>query len=770
MRNAPSLDLAIPQSISTMAHLFALISVASIVAVSAQTPNSTAPNATTPPTILYDTPPSFALPTVDMLASPLAMFDKSTAQSWLAPPRNLHPSITADMPIPTNRWWGNLISTGKDAKEVLRVWTNPYAVAMLPTGIQVSYPASTRAFGGSSGNGAASRYYLHAAQNDVTLSAVELVSQAAESTSPSNFQVTAWDDLGVTVRKDVGGAAASMTTSLTSGMAFATATYVSLKPRLFTEHAIRSVNGQVLKEGQSVSASKFIVALGNGQTWVVYTSTEVTFTAHLTTQLVSPTTFSGTLQVALAPTAGDVAVYDMYRDCAVKGGSVLPDTTSYTFQWATTGKCANGLLHFGLSHHADTIDRTSTRHVNMTHLQSTTRGAMIPFVSTSGSWKLVEPKLVSAGFYPRQRPTAARVKATDMLRHLTADINAPWSLPLDGSYYFNGKAAQKYASLCLMASDAAVVGSSTSSLLDTCRAKMDKLLAPLASNGWTYKLVYDSVYKGIVSSQGFAQKDLNADFGNTMYNDHHYHFGYWIATVAIANVVHPTMPSLPKLNQLAALLVRDVANDNAKDTAFPTFRMFDWFRGHSYSHGVTALADGKDQESTSEDVNFHYGLLLFGQAIKNPNLERLGRLMLSVNARSVQTYFLMDSANRIHPPSIRANKVTGIFFDNKVDYATWFSAERHCIHGIQMIPVSPATEFVRTARFVQEEWTDILAHTAIVKQNTGTNPWLSLLYANYAAINPDVAMDKLQTIAMDDGLTRSWALYMAASRYTDSNA
>ncbi|CAK4654364.1 hypothetical protein AeNC1_016452 [Aphanomyces euteiches] len=82
-----------------------------------------------------------------------------------------------------------------------------------------------------------------------------------------------------------------------------------------------------------------------------------------------------------------------------------------------------------------------------------------------------------------------------------------------------------------------------------------------------------------------------------------------------------------------------------------------------------------------------------------------------------------------------------------------------------MIPVSPATEFVRTTKFVKEEWTEVLASTSAVAQNDLTNTWLSLLYANYAAVDPNTAMTKLQTVALDDGLTRSWALYMAASRY-----
>ncbi|KAG9409914.1 hypothetical protein AC1031_020225 [Aphanomyces cochlioides] len=691
---------------------------------------------------------------------PTTLFSATTQQQSLAPPRNLDSSVV-NLPIPTNRWWSNLISTGKDAKEVLRVWTNPYAIAPLPTGLQISYPAATRAFGGSSGNGNGNKYYLHASLNDLTISAAE--SERANATS---FRVMKWDDLGVNIRKDAVAGKGSIEAYLVSGMAFVTAKYTQLSPILSTEHAISSVNDQKLSEGQTVSGTKFTIALNNAQTWVVYTSTSVTFIFH-NSQLIATAPFSGTVQVAMAKVAADVAVYDKYKDCTVQGGKVTTATTDYTFAWTTQGACSNGLLHFALTHHSDSIDgATATAVQGLSTLDSTTRGRMLPFATktTPPVWKLLEPTLANPGFYPRQKPTADRVSKTNLLKNLKNDIGAAWSLPLDGSYYFNGKAAQKYASLCLMASDASVVGNDKS-LLAQCRVKLETILAPFVANSWKYPLVYDTVYKGVVSSQGFAVNDLNADFGNTVYNDHHYHYGYWIVTAAIANLVHPTMKNLDLLNRRIQILIRDVANDNAADAKFPVFRMFDWYRGHSYSHGITALADGKDQESTSEETNFHYGALLFGQVTKQPALERLGRLMLTVNARAINTYFLMDSANRVHPKEILPNKVPGIFFDNKADYATWFSPEKWCIHGIQMIPVSPATEFVRTTKFVKEEWTEVLSKTSIVAQSTMTNAWLSLLYANYAAVDPNTAMDKLQTVALDDGLTRSWALYMAASRY-----
>jgi endo-1,3(4)-beta-glucanase len=110
---------------------------------------------------------------------------------------------------------------------------------------------------------------------------------------------------------------------------------------------------------------------------------------------------------------------------------------------------------------------------------------------------------------------------------------------------------------------------------------------------------------------------------------------------------------------------------------------------------VSPFADGKDQEGTSEEINFHYGLMLWGNVSGNANLEQLGKLMLNVNSRAINYYFLMSDDNTVHPKELLPNKVTGIFFDNKVDYAIWFGPNLEYIHGIQMIPVSPIQKLYR---------------------------------------------------------------------------
>ena len=42
--------------------------------------------------------------------------------------------------------------------------------------------------------------------------------------------------------------------------------------------------------------------------------------------------------------------------------------------------------------------------------------------------------------------------------------------------------------------------------------------------------------------------------------------------------------------------------------------------------------------------------------------------------------------------------------------------------------------------------------------------WKSVLYTSYATIDPAGAFEILQSAPLDDGLTRSWALYWAATR------
>jgi endo-1,3(4)-beta-glucanase len=125
-------------------------------------------------------------------------------------------------------------------------------------------------------------------------------------------------------------------------------------------------------------------------------------------------------------------------------------------------------------------------------------------------------------------------------------------------------------------------------------------------------------------------------------------------------------------------LVRDVANPSQADKYFPVSRAFDWFHGHSWAKGkshwkvfrycLTADAaaglfqsgDGKDEESSSEDVMWAYSMRQWGREIGEAAMEARGNMMLAVLRRSLNEYMLLSKGCPNHPERFVMNKVTGI--------------------------------------------------------------------------------------------------------------
>ncbi|KAL0589357.1 hypothetical protein ABG067_002576 [Albugo candida] len=702
----------------------------------------------------------------------------------LCPPKHVGGTAkTLSRAIPTNRWWANLITCSDVPPPV---WPNPYAVridtsassfATNSTGISLTYPFRSRAYSDSYSNPGAVRFFLHSAEKELQFSAVEFDNQ----TIPPYFEVVDWSDAGATVQlRSDASPNGLMESDIVSGMAYFTVSYLLATPRLTLSTSIHKINEKRASPGSVWTDTRFYVETVNGYKWILYSicasSGAIDSSCVLTlaigsngNTLIAKDKYNGQLRVAVVNEGAPVAVYDHYEDCIVTGGDVdVTSDSAYTFTWSTSGTCTNGLLQFAHPHQVGSIDTSASAQVTALlsmKLMSTTHGPMSAYVTRGRTkiWSLFEPSSIPITFYSKSRPSASAASAQSLYSRLVADISATWTIPIDGSYYSNGKLAQKYASLCLMANDPNVVGTDITPLR-RCLMKLVNVITPMIANTWKYPIAYDTIYGGLISSQGIVLNNIDVDYGTTVYNDHHYHYGYWIYTAAVINYLYPTYNRLPELNRMIKLLIRDVATPNAADPYFPKYRNFDWFRGHSFSHGVTPLMDGKDQESTSEEINFAYAMYLYGGSIGDLRMEAVGKLLIKVNARALQSYFLMDSDNQVQPAQFIGNKVSGIFFENKLDYATWFSGEKYCIHGIQMIPITPITDYVRTTNFIREEWNSILSKLPIVTTPELTNPWLSLLYANYARVDKVTALKVLQNVALDDGLSRSWAIYMAAGQ------
>ncbi len=94
-----------------------------------------------------------------------------------------------------------------------------------------------------------------------------------------------------------------------------------------------------------------------------------------------------------------------------------------------------------------------------------------------------------------------------------------------------------------------------------------------------------------MSSATYVTGNSGEDFGNTYYNDHHFHYGYFVYAAAVIGHLDPSWVA-PNKDYVNAL-VRDYANPSAQDAYFPVSRGFDWYHGHSWAHGLFETFDGK---------------------------------------------------------------------------------------------------------------------------------------------------------------------------------
>jgi endo-1,3(4)-beta-glucanase len=248
---------------------------------------------------------------------------------------------------------------------------------------------------------------------------------------------------------------------------------------------------------------------------------------------------------------------------------------------------------------------------------------------------------------PAAQQFIRRVAPMELQQNIGAETN------LD-SIYFSGKALNKFAMLVYTLNNLANGTDLAAPALDALKSSF----ARFVNNEQVWPLVYDSVWKGVVSSSSYVTKDPGVDFGNTYYNDHHFHYGYFILTAAIIGSLDPSW--IAGNQDWVNMLVRDAGNSVANDGFFPFSRGFDWFHGHSWAKGLFESSDGKDEESTSEDAMFAYALKMWGNTIGDRSLEARGNLMLGIIRRSLNNYFLIQSNNANQLPQFIDNKVTGI--------------------------------------------------------------------------------------------------------------
>lgn len=649
-------------------------------------------------------------------------------------PKSIDPAHRSGHPIQTNKFYSNLYLGNQRQPNYLL----PYTVAFNGKGLDIGHTDAGQLCYGPDPV-ASTAQYCFAPVGIVSLAVGALEATTMHLKNPEHF--------GVDVNLACPTGCLKM--PLVTGLAYVSADYSSLTPTLNSAVGFRKIT-----EVSHPRCQKWQLVLENGVVWFAYWFGAYMQWQHLDAhRLRAPGTMTGILQVAKSCNNAMEAILDASAGTIIQGisigGSIHGDSGQYTYSFDYYGQGVP--LVYALPHHVSSFDRRTRDCMEEASLDSQVNGPMT--LVCAKSWTMHEslPYGAHLALIPPVRPQDQPFVHNALDQDCQQDFDAGCRAD---SMYFGGKAMAKLAQVALL----------TSHLNHPAAAQLmsifERNLMIYVDNEQQFPLVYDRTWGGLVSSQGFV-KDPMADFGNTWYNDKMFHFGYHVFAAAVYLTLAPGSPHISKVCAFAEILLQDYMSPVA-DTHFPAFRSFDWFVGHSWAKGLFESTDGKDEESSSEDAFATFAAHLYAQAAGHHKLASLTRLMLAVQKRSMNLYMLFENNNTVMPRKIIGNKVSGIRFQNKVDYATYFGLNREFIHGIHMIPLSPVSSFLRSRQFVKEEWAE---RVRAVSQCKGG--WRGILWANYALADAEAAWSfftsNFDRTHLDDGASHAWYLAFVSS-------
>ncbi|RHY35756.1 hypothetical protein DYB30_004439 [Aphanomyces astaci] len=621
-------------------------------------------------------------------------------------------------------------------------------------------------------------------------------------------EVVAFDPLTVHLQYRNESNGTTFTVLLARGSPYVSINYTLNAPMITTTYfnILWCNNASISKTPTTVAGSTFTVVTQiehqKTQEWLIFFPTNVTVSINSTSFAVQDETFSGIVRAAIVPrnSPDGTAAHLRQHASIVPVASAVSLSSNVTtgimeFTWKTVATttdsiAAASLLMLAHPHHVDSLVPSATRNRSSTTTVMHSSSSGDPFASSTpsillgpfghrtikgnmsfvlgNSWLLADT-FQEVGFNSRH-PIAADAIAP-LLVALKNDSNfTPQAL----DPYFFGKEIARQARLVLIADE---LNQGTTKLLDQLE---DWLLPWFVGKNFDF-FVYDTVWGGVCSVKGLRGVFWMTDFGNGWYNDHHFHYGYFIYAAAVVAKYRPDFV----LRHRAALMsiVRDIANNSPHEYVsnmfdmcvscspyFPLARHMSWFDGHSFASGVYVLDGGKSQESVSEAINAYYGVYLLGQALSMPAVEHMGRHLMTLEMRAATTYWqttVLILHDAIYGSVYAQNQMTGQIGSTKVTYATWFGPEVEHMHLINLMPFTPVTELFVSAAFVTREY-PILAKALHRPAAPMDEIWKGYTYLDHAIVDAKAAWAEVATLkSFDDGNSRANSLYWIATRPTN---
>jgi endo-1,3(4)-beta-glucanase len=239
------------------------------------------------------------------------------------------------------------------------------------------------------------------------------------------------------------------------------------------------------------------------------------------------------------------------------------------------------------------------------------------------------------------------------------------------------------------------------------------------------------------------------EFGNEKGNDHHFHYGYYIRAAAVAGNYSPE--KVASYSGVINEMIADISEESIESSRYPRLRAYSVYEGHSWADGVAGFADGNNQESTSESLNAWYAVWMWGEATGNQSIAQRGEWLFSQELTGTQAYWFGIN----NPfPSGYSYPIASLVWGGKRDFSTWFSPQPMHVYGIQMLPITPASKYLK-------DNSNGLAIEANLRLSGSpvTHEWGDLYTAYLSYFNPVESANMLGMVKSDAGLKLKSLLY-----------
>lgn len=574
---------------------------------------------------------------------------------------NARTFVTSNAPpggVPTNDWWSSLLWKRNDCAGSDNLGAHPLSLKATTTGLSVDYPTVPTITGSATSVG--EYHFQHS--TDFTIGVAGLSATA---------MVDGWSDWTVTPSWTSG--ARNLKTTIGHGLPFIYGQAAGGNAQLTFPAAPTVWTNNGASIGFTFNGHDYAAWAPTGATWTVSGST-----------ISSTLAGRGYFSVAVLPTSGGadrVTVMNAFAPYAysfITGTNVTwsfnESTSRLTTTYAFTTQAREGTQTGTVAALYPHLWKYLASGTPLANTYISPRGAMkvltgITSFQTSMVYRGVLPELPAVGMTGGDLTT------------LNNELNAAAAGDPLGSFgndtYWTGKGLGRAARLAEIAD---LVGNN---------AVRDKMLLAIktrltdwftATPGKTQRVFgYNSSWGTLI---GYP-----ASFGSDQeLNDHHFHYGYFIAAAATLAKYDPAWASPSQYGGMVDVLIRDANNYDRNDRRFPFMRDFDIFAGHDWASGHGNFFAGNNQESSSEGMNFDSAMIQFGQATGNKTIRDAGIYQYTTQAAAIAEYW-HDNTNSNFPAAFAHNTVGMVWGDGGA-YATWFSAEPEMIHGINMLPIT----------------------------------------------------------------------------------